>query len=111
MRLNNKLIKKIENQGFCVVEDGDSYCFRRYSNAGQDFCFDVEKGETLTDFASNVLDYWESFDVSEAAYIWLDSSGHGTHGAPYEMIDVYNDMKECKDYILELYEIIMGERK
>ena len=50
----------------------------------------------------NLRDYINDFDVSYEAYLWLDDTGHGRNGAPYEMIDVYEDMEECLHNMEEL---------
>ncbi len=106
MKLSKKLIKKIEDADFTIYEDDDGYDFRKYSSAGQDFGFYIHKEDTLDEFAKAVLHYYDGYDPSEEASYWLGPDGHGKNGAPYDMIDVYNDMVECKDYIYELYEII-----
>ena len=107
MNLSKKLIKTIKEHDFSVYEDERGYDFRKYSSAGQDFSFYIEKQESLGDFANEVLNYYHGYDPSEEAYLWLDNTGHGKNGAPYEMIDVYNDMVECERFIYELYEIIL----
>ena len=109
MKLSKKLIDKIKKNDFAVCEDEGGYDFRKYSSAGQDFGFYIDKQASLSDYAYAALNYHDCYDPSEEAYLWLDSSGHGRNGAPYEMIDVYNDMVECKSFIYELYEIILEE--
>lgn len=105
-----KIISKIEKSGWSVYkEDEECYCFGKYTPAGQDFSFSVEIGDSLQDFVDNVYDYYEDYDVSYEAYLWLDQDGHGKNGAPHEMIDVYNDMKCCEQYIYDLYELIKEE--
>jgi hypothetical protein len=109
MKLNSELIVLIEAANFSIThEDGNVWYFGKYSSAGQDFGFSIVTEDTLEQFANNVRSYYEDFDVSEEAYIWLDSSGHGKNGAPYEMVDVYKDMEECAEYITELYTIVMN---
>lgn len=107
MKLSKKLIDKIKEHDFSVYEDERGYDFRKYSSAGQDFGFYIDKQKTLADFTNEILQYYNGYDPSEEAYLWIDDTGHGKNGAPYEMIDVYNDMVECKDFIYELYEIIL----
>ena len=109
-KLSEKVINKIEKLDFSVnFEDDGCYRFGRYSSKGQDFSFVVDIGETMSDLAYNILNYHDNFDPSEEAYYWLDHTGHGTNGAPYDMRDVYNDMEECKGFIYELYEFIINE--
>lgn len=109
MKLSKKLINKIKEHDFSVYEDERGYDFRKYSSAGQDFGFYIDRQDTLEEFAYAVLNYYRGYDPSYEASLWLDDFGHGTNGAPYEMIDVYNDMVECEDFIYELYEIILEE--
>ena len=86
-----------------------SLSFEKYSPAGQDFCFEVsvpnEDDEDI--FYDNVEDaiytYWEGFDVCYETYIWLDDTGHGRNGAPYDMKDLYEDMQACEDMIHDLW--------
>lgn len=63
-------------------------------------------GEDLIDLAANIESTYSDFDVSEETYLWLDHSGHGQNGAPYDMRDCYNDMEACKGTIYELYCVI-----
>lgn len=109
MKLSKKLIKRIEEEGFSVSRDDDdgSYTFQIYSPAGQDFFFTIS-GETMAEFILNIAEYYEDFDVSYEAYLWLDNSGHGTNGAPYDMKDLYEDMETCREYIWAVYEIVVG---
>lgn len=106
--LSKQLQDIIESHDFSIYFCGNgTYEFGKYSSEGQDFNFTVDIGNNIRDFANNILRYWEDFDPSEEASLWLDDTGHGTNGAPYAMIDVYNDMVECKGFIYELYEIVM----
>ena len=100
-----KLIAKIKKHGFSVNRDEDEWEFGKYSPAGQDFSFSVY-ADDIDELAEKVLAYYDDFDVSEEAYLWLDHTGHGCNGAPYDMKDVYEDMEACQDYIYEVYEII-----
>lgn len=109
MKLNEDIIKKIEDCGFSVYEGEDGYTFGKYSSAGQDFSFYVEEQDSLYEFADKIVNYYNNYDPSYEAYLWLDDTGHGKNGAPYEMIDVYNDMVECEGFIYELYEIVLEE--
>lgn len=108
-QLSKKLIEKIKKAGFSVEENKSDYYFSQYSPEGQDFGFYIDKTDTLKDFTNAVYNYYEDYDCSEEAYIWLDDTGHGKNGAPYDMKDVYEDMEACKQYILDLYEILSEE--
>jgi hypothetical protein len=105
-----KIEKIAEGLGWDVswdkYDNGSKYVtFSQYSPAGQDFSFEVNY-KTLDEIWNNVFDYYESYDPSYEAYLWLDNSGHGENGAPYEMIDVYNDMKACEEMLCKLYEAL-----
>lgn len=86
-----------------VDEKNDIIQFQKYSSCGQDFSFTVERCGVFSDLCQAIYNYYDEFDVSYETYQWLDSSGHGTNGAPYDMMDVYNDMQECENNILELW--------
>ena len=100
------LIEKLENKGYSVVIGETDCCISKYSSAGQDFFFTVDIGENLNDFAENIYDYGESFDVDEEAYLWIGSDGHGINGAPYHISDIVKDMEECGNMIYEAYKIV-----
>lgn len=93
-----------------------NFSFEKDSPAGQDFYFSVsvpnEGDEDI--FYDNVEDaiytYWEGFDVCYETYIWLDETGHGRNGAPYDMMDVYKDMEACEDMIHDLWLALMGKK-
>ena len=107
MKLSKKLTKTIEAAGFSISqEDENCYRFGKYSSAGQDFSFTIDTEDDMGSFLRNIFSYYQSFDVSEEAYFWLDDTGHGKNGAPYDMRDVYEDMEECEGFINELYEIV-----
>jgi hypothetical protein len=109
MLLSDGLIAKFEEHDFSVDcdEDGE-ITFSKYSPAGQDFGFSVN-ANTLGELLRKIGEYHYYYDPSEEAYLWLDDTGHGRNGAPYDMKDVYEDMESCKEYIWEAYEIIEEE--
>lgn len=102
------IIEIAEQLGFSVhvTSEGSKYTidFQKYSPAGQDFSFTIEIETECdeTDIADKINEYYENYDVSYETYIWLDNFGHGMNGAPYDMMDVYNEMKTCEQYIKEL---------
>ena len=75
--------------------------FSQYSPAGQDFNVEFDY-KTLREIKDKLREYCDSYDPSYEAYLWLDDDGHGKNGAPYEMVDVYNDMVACKEMIDKL---------
>ena len=110
-----EVIKIAEENGFSVdvynqCEDDGEYCleFGKNSDSGRDFAFDIffNTLSDISDIADKIYEYYDDFDVSYETYIWLDNFGHGTNGAPYDMLDAYNDTKQCEGFIEELYNAI-----
>lgn len=95
--------KAQENEWSIQHEDENIYLLGKYSSAGQDFSITIDTEADPALFLNNLYERHSNFDVSEEASYWLDESGHGKNGAPYDMKDVYEDMEECRDNILELY--------
>lgn len=84
--------------------------FFKYSPAGQDFSFE-EKMEDNNVYAllNDIKNYYNRYDCSYEAYVWLDNTGHGANGAPYDMKDVYEDMEACQKMIFELWKSLSEE--
>jgi hypothetical protein len=99
----NKAIRIAKSLNWNVSVYDDCIEFQTYTNYGQDCLMTIDKVENYEELCQAIYNYYDDFDVSEQAYMWLDVSGHGKNGAPYEMIDVYNDMKEYEGKILELW--------
>lgn len=75
------------------------------SPAGREFCIQVEAEEhDIYNLLDNIEKYYEDFDVSYETYLWLDDTGHGHNGAPYDMKDLYEDTQACEDAIWDLLE-------
>lgn len=104
MKTIQEILDKIKELDWSVEKDENSYRLGKYSPAGQDFSILIYSKESSDDFIDQIYDRYNEFDVSEEAYLWLDESGHGTNGAPYDMKDVYKDMEWCKNSINELYD-------
>lgn len=97
-----------EKKGFkCFAESDTHYRISRKTSADQDWGIELAVDNDIKKVHENLRSIYNSFDPSEEAYYWLDNTGHGKNGAPYEMIDVYNDMLECKKYINELCELTL----
>lgn len=111
MKLRKELMEAIENAEWAMTEDERYYTFEIFSPAGQDFIFDIDKNEAinLETLSSEIYAYYNSFDVDEATYLWLDETGHGRNGAPYNMEDVLEDMKWCENKTYELFIIVQKE--
>lgn len=84
-----------------------TFDFSKFTPAGQDFFFSVTmQGDDLDSLIAEMSDYYESFDVDEETYLWLDSDGHGKNGAPYRMRDVLEDMEAAEKMMGDLLEAI-----
>lgn len=86
------------------------FLFSKFSPAGQDFNIEITVDDDQEDedfvyenVCNAVYDFWECFDVCYETYIWLDETGHGRNGAPYDMKDLYEDMQACEDMIHDLW--------
>ena len=110
-KLSKKLINKIKNKAKFVTvnEYENNYYFGKRSPAGQDWGFYIDKTKTLEEFVEEIYKYYQDFDCSYETYLWLDNTGHGTNGAPYDMKDIYEDMEACENFIFELYELLRKE--
>lgn len=95
------IIKIAEEYDWNIDRDGSDITFQKYSNYGQDFYFTLE-ADSADKLISELDSYIDGYDISYEAYMWLDDSGHGRNGAPYEMIDVYKDMEDCLEMVKEL---------
>lgn len=97
-----------ERENFVLTYDKKSmtYMFSKVSPAGQDFNFEVDIGCDIEDFLDIVDNCYQNFDVSYETYLWLDNTGHGQNGAPYELEDVLGDIKACEQYINDAYIIV-----
>lgn len=107
------LLDEIKRLGYSVQqEDGNVYWICKFSPCGQDCNASIDTEDDADLFVENIRAYADDFDVSYETYLWLDSSGHGTNGAPYDMKDVYEDMEWWRDSLEELanaLEIILSK--
>lgn len=103
------ILSKIEALGWRVSNDGENeYMIGKFSARGQDFNIFVS-GETAEELVDSIYEAYENYDVSTETYLWLDNSGHGINGAPYDMRDVLEDMESCEQAILDLHTEISKE--
>ena len=115
MKLNEKIVELANTQDrkVDIVDNGDgnyTFIFSKYSPAGQDFSFESDMEENNIQYLlDNINEYFSHYDCSEEAYLWLDETGHGKNGAPYDMKDVYEDMEACEQYVFDLYHILRKE--
>lgn len=83
--------------------DSVSLEFGKCSSRDQDFTFSVDcKTGAVKEFIDAVEEYYNGYDPSEEASIWLGPDGHGKNGAPHDLEDLLEDMKECKENVRTL---------
>lgn len=107
LKIPTKLAKDLEaclDTNIRFESDGKTILISVCSPCDQDCCMEIELKEsnTLATLTDRVYGYYEDFDPSQEAYLWLDETGHGTNGAPYDMGDVYADMKWRQNWMLEV---------
>lgn len=89
--LTKKDITKIEKETvFSIKDTGKGYEFSWYTNAGEDFGFDVYKGDELI---RDIIDYCFGFDPEEHVKMWI-----GGPGAP----DIFTLCDDAKEIVEEL---------
>lgn len=98
-----KIIKVAEELGWSVQIEKNEFTFRKYSPAGQDFNVYIN-ADNLEEVIEKIQERCDNFDCSEETYLWLDNTGHGANGAPYDMKDLYEDMESCLEMMQELHD-------
>lgn len=97
--------------GWEIEKDGgNTYTLHQFSNAGQDFAITIN-GKNAYELINSIYSCYKNFDVSYETYLWLDNTGHGKNGAPYDMEDILEDMKSCENMIYESYKKLALEQK
>ena len=99
----DKVIELAESLDWNVTVDGSDVDFQYYTNYGQDCHMDIALTEDFDKFTDEIYNYYENYDVSEETSLWIDESGHGKNGAPYDIEDILNDMKEFESAIYDLW--------
>ena len=80
-------------------------CFSRYTNFGQDVCFEFEL-KTLQELPGELAQRWEDYDPDEETSLWIGEDGHGKNGAPYHISDILKDMQEVDSKLEKLSDAI-----
>ena len=102
-----KLLEAVKDFNWTVTqEDGNVFDFGWCSPCGQNFHITVDTENDVGYFLHNLYLVYENFDVSSETYLCLDSDGHGTNGAPYDMKDLYEDFEACENAIYDLWECL-----
>ncbi|WML33428.1 hypothetical protein [Clostridium sp. OS1-26] len=98
-----KMIEVSEKLGWSVKIDGNYLTFSKFSPANQDFNIEIT-ADNLEEAVEKIQERCDNFDCSEETYLWLDNTGHGTNGAPYDMKGLYEDMESCLEMMTELHD-------
>lgn len=93
-------------EGYRTEINYDTVTFYKKAPKGLDFSFEVNIGDDINDFARNIHNLFMDYDVSYETYLWLDNTGHGKNGAPYELEDVLEDIQNCELYINDAHIIV-----
>ena len=96
-----KLEQVVNNLDWSMSYDDGEFTFSKFSPAGQDFNIELS-ADDLEELSEKLHERYNYFDCSEETYLWLDNTGHGIKGAPYDMKDLYEDMEACEEMIREL---------
>ena len=80
--------------------------FSKHSPAGQDFNIEITPGN-LENIINELQERCDNFDCLEETYLWLDNTGHGINGAPYNMKDLYEYMESCLEMMEKLYDELL----
>lgn len=111
LTLPKELVEELDNKLDTAIRfesDGKTILISAFSPKGQDCNIEIELDEddTLITLVDKVYGRYEDFDVSKETYLWLDNTGHGINGAPYELENVLDDMKWRKEWMLQVYHLI-----
>lgn len=99
----DKVIELAESLDWNVTYCESYIDFQYYTVYGQDCHMTMTETEDFDTLVQEIYNYYESYDPSEETVLWIDETGHGRNGAPYEIEDILNDMKEFKNAIYELW--------
>lgn len=104
--MNKKLKKFCEKQDWNVYEYDDCIELSKYSPAGEDFNFAVNKDN----FTQNIVEYAENFDADEHAEMWVNNM-HNVNGVPQSIRTLINDADDIKQMLLDLASALQQRRK
>lgn len=103
MKLNDKVIKVVENNDFSINEvekqDNDFYVeLGQYTPCGEDWWETIWFDGTDEGFIEAVRKRYENFDVDEEAEVWIEN--RGKNGVPNSIKALIKDA-EWKETMLE----------
>lgn len=109
--MNKKSLSIFEKLGWNYVEYGDYACLSKYSEAGEDFSFDIPIFKSTKELIEELDNYYMNFDVVEHAKM-----NDGANGAPdietliEDAKSIENDLKILVDS-LKNGKVISEKRK
>lgn len=98
-----KIFEKAVYLGWCIKEDGNYFFLSQKSPAGISVTIELKRTNSMKKFIEIIFDAYRDFDVSSETMNWIDGTGHGINGAPYELENVLNEIKWCKNALCRLW--------
>jgi len=93
---------KLEDLDFSITgrnTDGKDYSFeieKYYDNSDQIFTLIGKKDEPAS-VVNALREVHDNFDIDYETSIWIGEDGHGKNGAPYHISDILETMKDVKN--------------
>ncbi len=104
--MNRKVRRICENLDWSIHEYEKDVELEKFSPAGEDFFFCVDK----KNFINNVIEYAEDFDADDHAEMWVECR-HTVSGVPQSIRTLIDDADDIKKMLLELAENLKRKLK
>ena len=104
--MNRKVRRICENLDWSIHEYEKDVELEKFSPAGEDFFFCVDK----KNFINNVIEYAEDFDADEHAEMWVENR-HTVSGVPKSIRTLIDDADAIKKMLSELAENLNRKMK
>lgn len=99
--MNNKILEEVKkvckNNGWSIFEYDDFWDIRKYSPAGEDFGFSVEKENII----ENIVNYAYDFDVDEHVKMLVENMDT-VRGVPQSVRTLVYDADDIADMLKDL---------
>ena len=100
MKLTKKVIREVNDKTNCGIDDeGDYYSIYVDNSCGEDFTFEINKGETEVE---DIISYCEDFDVGEHFKLWYGAN----RGEPSDARVLMDNCEEIESNLNELRELL-----